>query len=106
MDTIHEAIKEFLHHCRFEKRLSEKTIKSYLTDLNQFTEFLTQKNYPTESNQITKKELIEFLKQISVLKAKSIKRKIATLKGIFGYLEFEEKITENPFRKIRMRIKE
>lgn len=106
MNTISEAIKEFLHHCKFEKRLSEKTIKSYLTDLNQFSEFLTKRNYPTELNQTTKKELSEYLEHISIFKPKTIKRKIATLKVFFGYLEFEEKIGENPFRKIRMNIKE
>jgi integrase/recombinase XerD len=106
MDTIQTATGEFLKHCRFEKNLSPKTLKSYSIDLIQLTNFLISKNYPSEIDQITKNELREFLEVISYLKPKSIKRKVATIKAMFNYLEFEDKITANPLRKMQIRIKE
>jgi integrase/recombinase XerD len=40
------------------------------------------------------------------LKEKSIKRKVATLKALFHFLEREDTIAVNPFRKMEVRIKE
>ncbi|MFX1562606.1 MAG: tyrosine-type recombinase/integrase, partial [Promethearchaeota archaeon] len=37
---------------------------------------------------------------------KTVKRKIATLKALFNYLEFEDKIAVNPFRKMRIQLRE
>lgn len=106
MYTIQSAITDFLKHCRFEKNLSPKTIKSYSIDLKQLTSFLNAKNYSMAITEITKNELREFLESISSLKPKSVKRKVATIKAMFNYLEFEDKITANPLRKMRIRIKE
>ena len=39
-------------------------------------------------------------------KVKTVKRKIAALKALFTYLEFEDKIAVSPFRKMRVKIKE
>lgn len=106
MYTIQTAIAEFLKHCRFEKNLSPKTIKSYSIDLKQLTNFLIAKSYSTEITGITKAELRGFLESISGLKPKSVKRKVAVIKAMFNYLEFEDKITANPLRKMRINIKE
>src|SRR3972149_2564491 len=106
MTTIQTAAGEFLKHCRYEKNLSPKTIKSYGIDLKQLIGFLITKNYSVEIADVTKYELKEYLEYISPLKPKSIKRKIATIKAMFNYLEFEDKITANPLRKMRINIKE
>ena len=39
-------------------------------------------------------------------KQRTVKRKIASLKAFIGYLEYEEIIEENPFRKINTKFKE
>jgi integrase/recombinase XerD len=65
-----------------------------------------KKDYCLEINAITKIQLKEYLEEISPLKPKSIKRKIATIKAMFNYLEFEDRITVSPFRKMRIKIKE
>ena len=36
------AIQEFLFHCEFEKRLSEKTLKFYLVDLKQLETYMSK----------------------------------------------------------------
>ncbi len=106
MYTIQSAAEEFFKHCTYEKNLSVKTLKAYGIDLAQLTNFLIEKNYSLEVHQITKKELREYLEKLSTLKPKSVKRKVATIKAMFNYLEFEDKIEINPLRKMRINIKE
>jgi integrase/recombinase XerD len=106
MTSIALATSEFLKHCRFEKNLSSKTLTAYKIDLNQFHNFLSSNNYTLEIIGITKRELRHFIESISYLKPKSIKRKIATTKALFNFLEFEDYISINPFRKMRIQIKE
>lgn len=106
MTTLLCAIKDFLIHCEIEKKLSTKTLKAYGTDLNQFYNFIQSKKYDIEIIKITRIELREYLVFIGHLKPKSIKRKIATMKALFNYLESEDTVSINPFRKMRINIKE
>ena len=100
------AVREFIHYCQFEKHLSEKTIKAYQTDLSQLAQFLQKNRHPEEISDITKLELREYLASLVSYKHKTIKRKIASAKAMFNYLEFEDQILINPFRKIRVNIRE
>ena len=99
-----KAKEEFLFHCKYEKNLSEKTIKSYKIDLNQFIKMIG-KNKKIEI--ITKEDIKKFIKFLYIknLKSRSIKRKIATIKALFNYLEFEDIIQTNPIRKIKINLK-
>lgn len=106
MLTLSDVTKDFLSHCQFEKRLSIKTLKAYDIDLRQLRDFFYSKHYPEKITAITKHELRSFIVSISELKPKSIKRKIASIKAMFNYLEFEDLISVNPFRKMRIQIKE
>jgi len=106
MSTLQAAIQNFISHCKYEKNLSSKTIKAYQTDLKQFNEFLQNCNSPLEISAVTKLELKMYLESISPLKPKSIKRKIATIKAMLNYLEFDGVIEVNPIRKMRIKIKE
>jgi len=103
---LRQAIKEFKFHCEFEKNLSQKTLRAYEIDLEQF---LSYENFQTfnmidiDKNKI--KSYIQSLYRLE-LKAKTIKRKVAVVKALFNYLEFEESIEVNPFRKLHISIKE
>jgi integrase/recombinase XerD len=101
-----DASKEFLSHCQFEKNLSEKTLKAYQTDLAQLFAFMNSRSFDITIIAISKIELKEYLVSLSSLKPKSVKRKIATIKSLFNYLEFEDLLAINPFRKMRINIKE
>ena len=105
MQTFPQAKLYFINHCKYEKKLSSKTIKSYLTDLNQFFTFLQSKNYFPDIQKITKKEIRDYLEFISHLEPATVKRKVATLKVMFNFLEFEELIESNPIRKTKIKIK-
>lgn len=100
------AINEFLSHCQYEKNLSEKTIKSYKIDLRQFDEFIKSNNYSEIIIDIDKHKIKHYLQLISSSKPKTVKRKIATIKALFNFLEYEDKILINPFRKMRIKIRE
>ncbi|MBK8945413.1 MAG: tyrosine-type recombinase/integrase [Ignavibacteriae bacterium] len=106
MIKINKAINDFINHCIYEKNLSPKTIKSYKIDLSQLFNFLINNDYSVDISEITKHELREYLISISALRPKSVKRKIAVLKAMFNYLEFEDAIVINPFRKMRIKIRE
>jgi integrase/recombinase XerD len=106
MTTLNNAIKDFIRHCKYEKNLSSKTIKAYETDLMQFAIFLGENQFSTMLKLISKFELRQFLESLSHLKPKSIKRKVATLKALLNYLEFDEQIDVNPIRKMKIAIKE
>lgn len=106
MYTLKEAFSDFIFHCKYEKGLSEKTIKFYTIDLTQFEVFINTERHYTEVQSINKDDLRQYIQALSNLKPKSIKRKIATLKSLFNNLEYEDKIATNPFRKMRIKIKE
>lgn len=106
MNTIIKASEDFIFHCRFEKGLSSKTIQSYSSDINQFVDFLHSNSHSINLIEIDKFVLKKYLQLLSDWKPKTIKRKIATLKALFNFLEFEDEIKVNPFRKIRIQIKE
>lgn len=102
--TLQEAIKRFKFHCSYEKNLSSKTLRAYDIDINQFLEkFITYK-----IKKISKFDLKDYVENLYIYsyKIKTIKRKIAVLKAFFNYLEFEELIDINPFRKLKLSLKE
>jgi len=107
MSNIEKTITDFLLHCRVEKNLSIHTLKAYRLDLNQFFQYLSTQGGALDIEKIDKHILRDFLQElIAKNKIKTVKRKIATLKALFNYLEFDDKITVNPFRKMRIQIKE
>jgi len=104
--SIQSSITEFIFHCQYEKNLSDKTLKAYKIDLKQFLEF--ENISELFINDIDKYILKLYIQNLFAkkLKEKTIKRKLATLKAFFTYLEFDEQIVVNPFRKIKVSIKE
>jgi integrase/recombinase XerD len=104
---LQEAVSQFLFHCRYEKNLSPKTLKAYSIDLRQFTEHLATHLEIATLPAVDKTALRAYIKSLfGPLKEKSIKRKVATLKALFHFLEREDLIAINPFRKMDVRIKE
>ena len=93
-------VNTYLDYCRYRKELDMKTIKAYRIDLNQFTKFITCE----EPNKREIEKYITFLHK--QYKQKTVKRKIASIKAFYCFLEEEEYIEVNPLRKIKVKFKE
>lgn len=101
--TFINLLEEYLHFCTARKNLDTKTIKSYSIDLKQYAVFLSDFSLDWNDKKTIEK-FIEFMH--SKFKPKSVKRKIASLKAFFHFLEIEEMIEINPFHKIQIKYKE
>jgi len=94
---------EFTQYIVAEKRFSEHTIKSYLTDLNQFTayigaEFEIYEDINEINFQIIRSWIASMLeKEIS---PRSVNRKISTLKTYFKFILRNKFLEENPMLKV------
>ena len=102
MNTFCDCINEYIEYCEYRKRLDSKTLKAYKIDLKQF------KNFASDYCDITIKNVID--KFITTLhkkyKPKTVKRKIASIKAYFHYLEYLDYIDENPFSKLDTHFRE
>ncbi|HEV7589480.1 MAG TPA: tyrosine-type recombinase/integrase [Longimicrobium sp.] len=105
--TLPEAISQFLFHCQYEKNLNQKTLKAYGTDLRQMNEFLGQIGATEAVTLIDKTHLRSYIRHLyTFLAERSLKRKVATMKSLFHFLEREDVIPVSPFRKMDVRIRE
>jgi integrase/recombinase XerD len=101
---LSRAIETFLLHCRLERGLSKLTLTAYQLDLSQFL-VKQQGLSPLPVTDIDKNLIREYLVWLDDnYKPRSIKRKLATLKSFFSFLEQEEFIEYSPFRKLRLRV--
>ena len=103
MDTVNTCMKNYLEYCHSQKCLDEKTLKAYRIDLRQFSE----QNPNTGITEITAKILEQYIARLhEQYKPKTVKRKIASVKAFFHYLEYREIIEQNPFNKIQIHFRE
>ena len=102
MKNQQELIDEYLYYCLKQRKLDEKTVRAYQIDLRQFSEFCVQKKLVTEKAVI--RQYILHLHES--YKQKTVKRKVASIKAFYSYLEDEEIIDDSPLRKIRTEFRE
>ncbi len=108
MDNISDRIWEYLRYCKEQKHLSENTIRAYRIDMQQFIGFLGERQMDKANVvAISKDVLKEFVGLIQERYApKTCRRKIACIKAFFNHMEYEDVISVNPFRKIKVKLKE
>lgn len=95
-----EQVKKYLEYCKYRKELDWNTLKAYKIDLRQFFEF-SQEDMPKKS------KIEDYITELhKKYKKKTVKRKIASVKAYYNYLEEYEIIDDNPFRKIKVKFKE
>lgn len=81
----------FLDYIRIEKNLSDNTIISYKTDIEQYFECCTIK----ELEQLNKYTIRKFLSEISELAPTSRRRKLSAIRAFMGFLSREGFIVKN-----------
>ena len=103
MNHLQMQQESYLEYCQFQKRLDVKTLKAYRIDLTQFLSKMPVDNASAITPFIIENH-IAGLHQ--VYKPKTAKRKIASLKAFFRYLEYRDLIDKNPFNKISVKFRE
>lgn len=99
---ISQEMEIYLHFCSTQKELNKKTLKAYRTDLKQLVQFLAENNLQGDKQGMN--SYLDYLHR--KYKQRTIKRKIASVKALFNYMEYEERIDFNPFNKLRVHFQE
>ena len=98
--NLQDKVKPYLEYCTYRKELDAKTVKAYRIDLTQFFSYV-------QSTEPEKETIEQYITELhKKYKQKTIKRKIASIKAFYSYLEEEELVEQNPFRKIKVKFKE
>ncbi len=92
-------LDQFLNYLKNERNFSEKTVQSYLSDLNQF--FLFFNGDVSLVNSVHLREWIISLKDAG-LESVSINRKISSIRSYFKLSKREGWISKDPSQKIKL----
>jgi integrase/recombinase XerC len=101
---IHELLSQFLEHLRYERNVSEHTLRNYQSDLEQFHDYLspadpqTGKRNEPDVKQIDHLTIREWLAALHSAQKKksSVARKLAALRTFFQFLVREGVVELNP----------
>jgi integrase/recombinase XerC len=93
---MRKAIYDFLHYIKQEKNVSAHTERSYLSDLEQFNNFLGDRNVTEVDHRLLRAYIAHLLK-MNIGKS-SIARKLSSLRAFFKYLHREGIVDSNPSR--------
>jgi len=102
MNTLNRYITEYPSYCECRKRLNFKTLKAYRIDLKQYSTFCD-----SSLDSLSKNTIDLYITELHRhYKPKSVKRKIASLRAFFHYLEYTELLEQNPFDKLDVHFRE
>ena len=94
-------IERFIRYVRYEKRFSPHTIKAYETDLLQFQTFLTtyEATLAEATHTLVRSWVMECMEADTG--AKSINRKISSLRSFYKFLQREGLVDKNPMAQVQ-----
>lgn len=93
---MRKYIFDFIHYLKSEKNASFHTERSYLSDLEQFTDFLDGKDATEIDHQMLRQFIAHLMKNKT--KKSSIARKLSAIRSFFKYLNREGILAGNPAR--------
>ncbi|MDE0679490.1 MAG: tyrosine recombinase XerC [Gammaproteobacteria bacterium] len=98
----HRQVDAFLHHIRFERRLSEHTVSAYCRDLAALCEYCAGRNLADWSG-LSTGDLRRFAARAHRrgLAPRTVQRRLAGARSFFNYLESEGAISRNPARGVK-----
>jgi integrase/recombinase XerC len=95
-------IEEFIQYLRYEKNYSTHTVVAYECDLSQFLEYVEHQFGLTDPTVLDSDMLRSWM--VSLLEggmaARSVNRKLSSLKTFWHYLQRTGAVTSNPFKKV------
>jgi integrase/recombinase XerC len=94
-------LERFFNYLQYEKRYSQHTLTAYKNDLLQFENFLTEfeSDFLTVNHQQIRTWMITLLDD--GIDARSVNRKISTLRAFYKFLVKEEILAINPILKVQ-----
>ncbi len=96
---LEEYLRQFLEHLRYERNVSQHTLRNYSSDLEQFRDHLAKigalKIKVSEIDHLTIREWMAALHSLNKKKT-SIARKLASLRTFFQFLVREGVLETNP----------
>jgi integrase/recombinase XerC len=95
-------LKNFLNYLQYEKRFSDHTITSYKTDLEQYISFLEKESDGLKPEKATHRDIRSWLSELIEQKqsARSVNRKISSLRAFYKYLVSTSSVEDNPMIKV------
>ena len=95
-DSDRQILDAFIDNIWIEKGLSQNTLDSYRSDLEQFSSWLEKNNLSYIKT--SKKEILSYLSFLfqKGLGSKTVARKLSSLKSFFRYLVFQSIISNDP----------
>jgi integrase/recombinase XerC len=94
--------QRFLAYLQYEKRYSPHTVTAYRTDLDQFSEFLLRNynssDFEAVTHSMVRSWMVEMMEKN--IGARSVNRKLTTLKSLYRFLMREGFSGVNPMRKV------
>jgi integrase/recombinase XerD len=105
MDTLNSAIDWFLDHCTHHRKLSPHTLKAYRHDLRLFCIFATSPPADVVISSIDRDVIQRWLASMNIVKPRTVRRRLASLKSMFSCLERQGKLTSNSLAGFRSEVK-
>ncbi len=86
---IQDKLVPYLEYCEYRKELDKKTLKAYRIDLRQYFAFIC-------CDEPDREKIEEYITELhKKYKQKTVKRKIASLKAFYNYLEERDYIAQS-----------
>lgn len=101
---ITQAIPSFLRHCADERRLSPNTVAAYRQDLAEFLRFTGRIDVRTVAGE----RLIAFVEHLGGVRRlapATVRRRVACLRSMFGWLVRRDAVAADPFATVRVRVR-
>ena len=99
--TNSECLSIFESYLRNDKKASDNTLSSYLRDIRQFGEYLSERS-AMDMTDAGEEELAAYISHLKELgkSVATVSRNIASLKCLYSYLTINRLIEENPSTKL------
>jgi len=99
------AIGRFLDHCRVAKRLSVNTLRAYECDLTDFLSYVGRNTVVTGIDREKVRSYARALLDERDLRETTVKRRLATLRVLFRWMEREELVPLSVFHRLDLSIR-
>jgi integrase/recombinase XerD len=103
--TSDAATAQFLEHCRVAKHLSANTLRAYASDLAHFAGVVGGSTGVHDVDREAVRRYVRILVDEKRLKATTVKRRIATLKVLFRWLEREGVLSLSVFHRLDLSVR-